>query len=263
MWDIFVGIFSGIFSGLILLMIERFLIPKNEKNHEVTNTAEKVFKSEKIIIKEKVEYVNKKKNDDNTDLYMLFIIILIIVSVAGYIKYSKIVHTTIIIISTAIGIMALGMAFFCMKKGMKLKKELNLVLIFNTLSLVIVPYIINLMTKASEKKGINIVKLKQEAELGNMFGSADVYDMLFLMYQILGLFCVIIYLLCILISNLYFISFININLNSKWNRIWLFICAKTYRLVSKPIIIIMLEIIFLISSYLYVSGVAWNLIVRR
>ena len=216
MWDIFVGIFTGI----ILLMIERFLIPENEKNHEVTNNTERVFKSEKIIIKEKVVYVNQKKNDDNTDSYMWLIIILSIAAVAGYIKYSRIVHSTIIIISTAIGIMTLGMAFFCMKKGMKFKKELNLVLIINTLALVIVPYIINLTTKASEKQGIDIAKLKQEAELGNMFGSADLYDILFLMYQILGLVCVIIYLLCILISNLYLISLININLNSKWNRMW-------------------------------------------
>lgn len=256
MWDIFVGIFTGI----ILLMIERFLIPENEKNHEVTNNTERVFKSEKIIIKEKVVYVNQKKNDGNTDSYMWLIIILSIAAVAGYIKYSRIVHSTIIIISTAIGIMTLGMAFFCMKKGMKLKKELNLVLIINTLALVIVPYIINLTTKASEKQGIDIAKLKQEAELGNMFGSADLYDILFLMYQILGLFCVIIYLLCILISNLYLISLININLNSKLNRMWSFIYAKTYRLVSKPITIIVLEITFLIISYLLVSGVAWNLI---
>lgn len=256
MWDIFVGIFTGI----ILLMIERFLIPENEKNHEVTNNTERVFKSEKIIIKEKVVYVNQKKNDGNTDSYMWLIIILSIAAVAGYIKYSKIVHSTIIIISTAIGIMTLGMAFFCMKKGMKFKKELNLVLIINTLALVIVPYIINLTTKASEKQGIDIAKLKQEAELGNMFGSADLYDILFLMYQILGLVCVIIYLLCILISNLYLISLININLNSKWNRMWSFIYAKTCRLVSKPITIIILEITFLIISYLLVSGVAWNLI---
>ncbi len=256
MWDIFVGIFTGI----ILLMIERYLIPENEKNHEVTNNTERVFKSEKIIIKEKVVYVNQKKNDGNTDSYMWLIIILSIAAVAGYIKYSRIVHSTIIIISTAIGIMTLGMAFFCMKKGMKLKKELNLVLIINTLALVIVPYIINLTTKASEKQGIDIAKLKQEAELGNMFGSADLYDILFLMYQILGLVCVIIYLLCILISNLYLISLININLNSKWNRMWSFIYAKTYRLVSKPITIIVLEITFLIISYLLVSGVAWNLI---
>lgn len=256
MWDIFVGIFTGI----ILLMIERFLIPENEKNHEVTNNTERVFKSEKIIIKEKVVYVNQKKNDGNTDSYMWLIIILSIAAVAGYIKYSKIVHSTIIIISTAIGIMTLGMAFFCMKKGMKFKKELNLVLIINTLALVIVPYIINLTTKASEKQGIDIAKLKQEAEWGNMFGSADLYDILFLMYQILGLVCVIIYLLCILISNLYLISLININLNSKWNRMWSSIYAKTYRLVSKPITIIILEITFLIISYLLVSGVAWNLI---
>lgn len=256
MWDIFVGIFTGI----ILLMIERFLIPENEKKHEVTNNTERVFKSEKIIIKEKVVYVNQKKNEGNTDSYIWLIIILSIAAVAGYIKYSRIVHSTIIIISTAIGIMTLGMAFFCMKKGMKFKKELNLVLIINTLALVIVPCIINLTTKASEKQGIDIAKLKLEAELGNMFGSADLYDILFLMYQISGLVCVIIYLLCILISNLYLISVININLNSKWNRMWSFIYAKTYRLVSKPITIIVLEIIFLIISYLLVSGVAWNLI---
>ena len=43
-------------------MIERYLLPENEKNHEVTNNTERVFKSEKIIIKEKVWYKMNKSD---------------------------------------------------------------------------------------------------------------------------------------------------------------------------------------------------------
>lgn len=221
MWDIFVGLFTGI----VLLIIEKFLMPKDgEKNEKIngnTIVPESVIKSEKVIIKEKVVYVNQKKKDDNTDWFMLLILFLGIVFVVGYIKYSKIIHSTIIITSTAIGIMALGMAFFCIKKGMKFEKELNLLLIINTLALVIVPWLINLTTKASEKQGIDITILKQKVELGNLFGSVDIYDILFLMYQILGLVSGIIYMFYILISNLYIVSLININLDSKWSRMWL------------------------------------------
>lgn len=260
MWDIFVGLFTGI----VLLIIEKFLMPKDgEKNEKIngnTIVPESVIKSEKVIIKEKVVYVNQKKKDDHTDWFMLLILFLGIVSVVGYIKYSKIIHSTIIITSTAIGIMALGMAFFCIKKGMKFEKELNLLLIINTLALVIVPWLINLTTKASEKQGIDITILKQKVELGNLFGSVDIYDILFLMYQILGLVSGIIYMFYILISNLYIVSLININLDSKWSRMWLGLYKKTYRFVKKPITVVIREGVSLAISYLLVSGVFWNLI---
>lgn len=260
MWDIFVGLFTGI----VLLIIEKFLMPKDgEKNEKIngnTIVSESVIKSEKVIIKEKVVYVNQKKKDDNTDWFMLLILFLGIVSVVGYIKYSKIIHSTIIITSTAIGIMALGMAFFCIKKGMKFEKELNLLLIINTLALVIVPWLINLTTKASEKQGIDITILKQKVELGNLFGSVDIYDILFLMYQISGLVSGIIYMFYILISNLYIVSLININLDSKWSRMWLGLYKKTYRFVKKPITVVIREGVLLAISYLLVSGVFLNLI---
>lgn len=262
MWEIFVGIFTG----SVLLMIERFLLPKdgekNEKLSERVIEPERVIKSEKVIVKEKVVYVNQKKNSEDAEFFMWLMFFLGIAAVAGYIKYSNIVHSTIIIISTAIGIMALGMAFFCMKKGMRFKKELNLVLIINTLALVIVPWFINLTTKASEKQGIDIAALKQGADLGNIFGSAELFDILFLVYQIIGLVSVIIYMISILISNLYLVSLININLDSKWRKMWSVIHRKTYRLVSKPITIIIFEGVFLAIGYLFVSGVLWNLIIK-
>lgn len=262
MWDIFVGIFTG----SVLLMIERFLLPKDgekkEKIGESIIEPERVIKSEKVIVKEKVVYVNQKKNDDNADLFMWLMLFLGTVAVAEYIKYSNIVHSIIIIISIAVGIMALGTAFFCMKKGMRFNKQLNLVLIINTLALVIVPWLINLTTKASERQGIDTAILKQEAKLGNMFGSADLFDILFLMYQIVGLASVIIYMLSILVSNLYLVSLININLDSKWKKIWSMIHRKTYRLVSKPITIVIFEGVFLVVGYLFVSGVLWNLIIK-
>ncbi len=258
MWDIFVGIFNGI----VLLLIERFLLLKDcEKKEKISESIiepERVIKSEKVIVKEKVIYVNK--NDDNADLFMWLMFFLGIVAVAGYIKYSNVVHSIIIIISTAVGVMAFGMAFFCIKKGIRFNKQLNLVLIINVLALVIVPWLINLTTKASERQGIDIAILKQEAELSNIFGSADLFDILFLMYQIMGLASVIIYIISILISNLYLVSLININMNSKWKKIWSMIYRKTYRIVSKPIRVVIFEGLFLALGYLLVSGVLWNLI---
>lgn len=256
MWDIF----AGVFSGIVLLLIERFLIPMDEKKHEVTNAAEKIVKSEKIIIKEKVVYVNSKENDENMDSFIWLIFFLMIISAIGYIKYRKIVHSTIIIFSIAIGTITLGMAFFCIKKGIKLRNELNFILIINTFALVVVPYIIKLAIQASEKQGMDMVSLKYRVEQGNLLGAGDMDDILFFMYQTLGMFCIIIYLFCVFISNIYIISVININLDSKWNRMWLYIYTKTYRSGSKPITIFIMEMVFLIASYLLASGAAWNLI---
>ena len=57
----------------------------------------------------------------------------------------------------------------------------------------------NYLIKAREEQGKDITILKQEAEWGNILGSVDLLDILFLIYQIIGLASVIIYMLFILI----------------------------------------------------------------
>ena len=259
MWDII----TAIISGIVLLIIEKFLLTKNNGNVNVNIIEpQRVIKSEKILVKEKVVYVDQQRKDESSDGLIWLMLFLLMFITTWYIKYSYIFHSIIIIVSIAVGIMALGMEVFCMRRGMTFKKPLNLVLIFNILALVIVPWIVNLTIKTSKENGIDIKKIKQEVELGKGFGSADIFDIFFLMYQIIGLFFVIIYMFCTLISNLYLISLININLNSKWGRMWSFINEKTYRLMSKPIAIVVIEAVCLIIGYLFVSGVFLNLITK-
>ena len=68
------------------------------------------------------------------------------------------------------------------------------------------------------------------------------------------------YMFFVLLSNIYLISLININFNSRLKRMWIFLNKKTYARVSKVERIILLEIIFLIISYFMVSGIALDLL---
>ena len=251
MWDIFVSLFSGV----MLLLIERFLVQKGKKE---TENYENVIEPEVIIIKEKEVRVEKQRDSEETG-FPLFLL-LGVIAVVGYIKYSNVIHSFIVIVSISIGVMAIGMGLFCMKKGMRFKKDLNALLIFNAMALVTVPWISKLTIKASEEQGLNIKVLKEQTELGNVYASTDIFDMLFLLYQVIGLVAIMIYILSVLISNIYLVSLINVNLNSKLRKMWHFFLRRTYRFVSKPIGVVVFESIFLLMSFLFVSGAIWNLI---
>lgn len=251
MWDIFVSIFSGV----MLLLIERFLVQNGKKE---TEHYENVIEPEVIIVREKEVRVENRRDSEETG-FPLFLL-LGIIAVVGYIKYSNVIHSFIVIVSISIGVMAIGMGLFCMKKGMRFKKDLNFLLIFNAMALVTVPWISKLTVKASAEQGLNIKVLKKQIELGNVYASTDIFDMFFLLYQVIGLVAIMIYILSILISNIYLVSLINVNLNSKLRKMWYFFLRRTYRFVSKPIKVVMFESIFLLMSFLFVSGVIWNLV---
>lgn len=254
-------LFIAVFSGVLLLFIERLLLPKT--NLEENIVREKVIKPEIILIKEKEARGEKKEKVNNSNDSMVWIILLLgIAAVACYIKYYMIIHSIFLIVSIATGIMAIGMALFCIKKGMRFKGQLNFVLIVNALSLIIVPWIISLTTNANVKQGIDIEVLKKQAESGNMFGSADSFDVLFLLYQLLGLATLLVYVLLVFVSNIYLVSLINVNLNSKFKFIWTKLLQQSYRFMRNPILSIILECIFIVMSYLLISGTVWNWVNR-
>ncbi len=259
--NIIAGVISGILSGIFLLLIERLLIPKND-NNIVTKEPTHIIEPERRILKEKIVF--KSTGSNSKDDYALGIwgaIILLLVSIIGYIKYTNLIYFLIIVLSMAIGIMAIGMAVFCVKKGTMFKKELNIMLILNTFALIAVPGLIWRTITANEERGIDIEKLRKQVEHDKIFTLFnDVSDTLFLGYQIVGLLVVIIYILLVLVSNVYLISLINISFNVKPRKIWEFINQKTYSLASKPATLILIEMIFLIMSYLMVSGVVLDFI---
>ncbi len=83
---------------------------------------------------------------------------------------------------------------------------------------------------------------------------------IFLGYQILGLIFIIIYMLLVLVSNIYLVSLINLNLNSRLRKMWDFLNRKTYKMGANVGMVILIEVIFLIISYLMVSGTALDLL---
>lgn len=259
--DILAGIISGIISGLFLLFIERLVTSKSQS---VVGTREPtdIIEPTKIIVKEKVVYKNTKNDSEDDSSFIFFVIILfMIVAVVNYIKYSSIVYFIIIFMSTAIGVMALGMAVFCIKKGMQFRKDLNIMLMFNMSALVTVPVLIWQTVVASEQRKIDMEALKaQITQTENFSIWDDMPTTIFLVYQIIGLMIIVIYMLSVLISNIYLISLINLNLNSGLRGMWQFLNQKTYTVGLKPAKIIWCEVIFLIISYLMVSGIILDLI---
>ena len=262
--NILAGVISGVISGVILIFFEQLLMPKFA-TIEKQNKELRVIEERKIIVKEKVVYKEQRSaSEDDSTLFVLGIFVLMMVAVVNYIKYVDIIHFVITVISLAVGVMAVGMGIFCIRKGLRFRNDLNLILIFNTLALAIVPALLWQTTWASKKRGIDIELLrKQVIETGGITGLSDFSIALFFAYQIAGLIFVIIYMVVVLISNMYLISLINLNLNSRMKNMWLFINRKTYGLGSNVKKVILGESVFLLISYLMVSGIVLDLLSKQ
>jgi len=252
-------IISGLIVGILLLLIERLLIPTSEKSVK-TNKPIEIIEPKKIIIKEKVVYKSGTSND-NSNLIIFFIVIFMGVALVNYIKYYNLIHFIIVFMSTAIGIMAVGMAGVCIRRGLRFRKDLNIMLVFNMLSIVVVPFLVWQARNASEGRKVNIELLKvqiTQTEKISVFG--DMSISFFLIYQIIGLAIIIIYMLTAFISNIYLVSLINLNLSSKLRGMWEFLNRNTSKMASKPVNNIAVGIIFLVLGYLMVSGIMLDIL---
>lgn len=257
---IIVGIISGVISGIFLILFERLILPKGES----TETKKEMYISEPQppIIKEKIVYKDKEGTSDNDSSLVVFGgLVLLALAIVKYIEYTKLVHGVIIVMSLAIGIMAMGMAIYCIRKGMKFRKDLNILLVYNMLALIAVPFLIFQTNRGSEKWGIDMEVLRQQViQTGKLPVFEDSFDLFFLGYQILGLVCIVFYMLFVLISNIYLVAIININLNSRLKKMWLFLIRKTYRIAMNTKMTIIISAVFLLFSYLMISGIILNLI---
>lgn len=257
---IIVGVISGIISGIVLILIERLLVPKDESLEAKKELY--VNEPQQIVIKEKIVYRDSGGASNNDSSFVVIMGLLLLgVTIIKYIEYTKLVHGSIIVMSLAIGIMAMGMAFYCIRKGMRFRKDLNVLLVHNIFALIAVPFLIFQTNKGSEKWGIDMEVLRQQViQTGKLPIFEDSFDFFFLGYQILGLAFIVLYMLFVLISNIYLVALININLNSRLRKMWLFLNRKTYRIATNTKMTILISAVFLILSYLMVSGIILDLI---
>lgn len=249
--NILAGVISGIISGVFLILFERLLMPKCENTEEKSKEVH-IIEYGQPIIKEKIIYRDKGGvSEDSPDLVLWVMSILLIMAAVNYVKYADFIYFIIIAMSLAIGLMAIGMGLFCIRKGMRFRRDLNIILISNMLALIIVPFLIWKTMVSLQERGVN-------ENISSAFDNLS--NIVFLVYQILGLACIIIYMLFVLVSNIYLVSLINLNLNSGLRKMWAFLNRKTYGIVAHIGKIIMIESIFLIISYLMVSGCVLDLL---
>lgn len=202
--NILAGVISGIISGIFLILFERLLVIK-PGNEQLNNTELRIIEPKQVIVKEKIIYRDNGKSSEQDSSYIILIALLLMtVAVTNYIKNIYFIHFMMITISLAIGIMAIGMGIFCIRKGVKFRTDLNIMLIFNSLALIAVPILIWLTKTASIKRGIDIEMLRlQLMDKTNYFIIEDFSINIFIAYQILGLIFIMLYMFFVLVSNIY------------------------------------------------------------
>lgn len=267
--NIVIQLIIATFTVVLTVILEKLVTknPPNEISKHITlntiNEQPNIFiQPTQVIVKEKTIY--KEKNSSSNDIggFEMFIIGAVILSIAitGFIKFRVQIQMGIIGMALSLEIMVLIVAWFGMRKGLSFDNRIKSIMVFNILSVIMVPILVILVEHPFMYKNVDKVAIVNSI---NQTGSFSVFDdmsiTLFLTYQIAGLVLAVVYMLYVLRSNIFLIASINLVLQSRLNKLWATIYRKTYNSYKKSMTYIVFGCVLLILSFLMVSGILANI----
>lgn len=257
------------FTVVFTVILEKLVTknPPNEISKHITlntiNEQPNIFiQPTQVIVKEKPIY--KEKNSSSNDIggFEILIIGAVIISMAitGFMKFRVQIQIGIIGMAMSLEIMALIVAWFGLRKGLSFDNRIKGIMVFNILSVIMVPILVVLVEHPFMYKNVDKVAIVNNI---NQTGSFSVFDdmsvTLFLTYQIVGLVLAVVYMLYVLRANIFLIASINLVLQSRLNKLWAIIYKRTYNSHKKSIKYIVVGCLLLLLSFLMVSGILANI----
>lgn len=181
-------------------------------------------------------------------------------AITGFLKFRVQIQMGIIGISLSLEIMALIVAWFGICKKLCFDNRIKIIMVFNILSVIMVPILVILVEHPFMYKNVDKVAIVNNI---NQTGSFSVFDdmsiTLFLTYQIAGLVLAVVYMLYVLRGNLFIIASINLVLQSRLNKLWAVIYKKTYNSHKNSLMYIVIGCTLLALSFFMVSGILANI----
>ncbi|MDF2609016.1 MAG: hypothetical protein K0R92_490 [Lachnospiraceae bacterium] len=267
--NIVIQLIIATFTVVFTVILEKLVTknPPNEISKHITlntiNEQPNIFiHPTQVVVKEKTIY--KEKNSSLNDIggFEMFIIGAVILSmvITGFMKFRVQIQIGIIGMALSLEIMVLIVAWFGIRKGLSFDNRIKSIMVFNILSVIMVPILVVLVEHPFIYKNVDKVAIVNNI---NQTGSFSVFEdmsiTLFLTYQIAGLVLAVAYMLYVLRANLFLIASINLVLQSRLNKLWAIIYKKTYNNHKNSITYIVSGSVLLVLSFFMVSGILANI----
>lgn len=231
----------------------------NEIHLQQSNIVNNITVNHHVHKKEK-RISNGASSEDNGILYLFGILIVGAFLIWGYLKYKKVIIIGLLIAAMFLETMSLTAAYVNIKKGIRFDKKMQSVLLYNLVSVMLIPFLLYFSEYPIVGVGIDknaIYEMMVREGIMSVIKNMNIF--FFLLYQVIGLIIVIIYIAHTFLGELHIWSMINLYMQTKGEKIWNFFYSKTYTKCRNNLYYIMIGSLWLILSFLMISGflISW------
>lgn len=251
-FELLIGIIVTIIGAFIGPIIQKLLLNDTSTHHTYRqfNFTEIHIRQNNIISSPKDGNQNSTNANDNSS-FILYIIGAFFL-VRGYLMYEANIKLGILLIFMFLESMFIASAYVIVKNNC-IDSKIRSILIFNILSLIIVPCLIYfleypLIPRTIDDKAMYEFIIKDGISV--IFTQTN--NFMSILYQVVGLLFLLFFLLSTILGCLHTLSMLNLSIDG--NGFWRWIYKKTYIWCKSSFRYIITNIILLVLSFLMISG---------
>lgn len=259
--EIVLSAISGIISGIIIMWFQyKGLFTDKKQNETVINNN---------VIEYRITEFNKvstNSNNNNTNngetISGSLVLLILLLGIVFYIEYSYAIFFVFLFLTFLTETMTISISLMCKKRRIRFTPKYNLLKSFAAVATLFVPILIYISIVFARNKGIDIFLIKEQVNTeGFVILFKNIYSIGFLLYQVAGFLFLILFCLLLMMINLYLISLVKYNINLELKGIWKYVNHKYSKLCSVPQKTIVIVLVFLLGSFLMVSGIMIDAII--
>lgn len=194
------------------------------------------------------------RTSGNEGIFLIGVALLFALST--YVQYYWQIRLGVVVASFIIEFLTCLVYYKGKKNRISYDRNLKQIAVFNIVSLIFVPIMIAVISSSIYNSSIDFDFLqKQIINKGVIYTYFTVSEGWYVTLQMAGMFLVIMFLICIVISDLYIIAVLNIAMEKKGKRFWIWLLRRTCGKPKDGREYIKTSVIFMIISAIMIMGI--------
>ncbi|MGO5052374.1 hypothetical protein ACTQ6A_07600 [Lachnospiraceae bacterium LCP25S3_G4] len=233
-----------------------------EQNNKCYNCDNEIIK--KVTIVNKVytvqQSVNNNSSSQSNDTVM-FVLGIAFIAVGVFIQYKNRIQVGMLIAALVIGFLTIVTYYIGERKNMYFDKNIKSIVVFNIVSIFVIPLLMWLIDNPIFFKGVEYSLLKQQIESKGLVPTilnTEVGPSV--LYQMTGVILTGFFLIYILVSDIYIVALVNVVNGSVLQPFWHLLLRKTCGRTKNGAVHIIYGLLILMICYTMITGITPNVL---
>lgn len=236
-----------------------------EQNNKCCNCDHKIIKKVTIVNNvnnvSNVQQTNKASSSSQSNDTVAIALFIAMIATGFFIEYKREIQLGLLIATIAIELITIVTYYTGKRNDIYFDNNFKKVMGFNAVSVFMVPVLMWLIDKPFFFKGIEYSVLKQQMKneglISTLFNASAGTSV---MYQMAGVILSGIFLIFIIVSELYIIAVINVVKGSKIQSFWMLVLRKTCGSTKNGTLHIVFGLFILIICFTMITGILPNVL---